>query len=188
MAAFSRDVITSPPDPTSCQLGLFADDDKQYRRALIGAWDAPIRVIASRHAPRRSDTDDLRQAGRVAVYWSALRYKASVGVPFSHYAKRAIKNRITREAARLVGRRRSEVPLDEVPGDQPAVMPVPDPRLELVREWTRNLPHPHAAVYRLLYVEGLSQRSAAVELGVSQPRVSQMHKSLLDFGRAELVG
>ena len=42
-------------------------------------------------------------------------------------------------------------------------------------EWFGQLPEPHLTIFHLLYVEGLRQRFAARKMGVSQPRVAQLH-------------
>jgi DNA-directed RNA polymerase specialized sigma subunit len=38
-----------------------------------------------------------------------------------------------------------------------------------------------------LYVEDLTQREAAKLMGVTQPRIAQMHRSLLELGREQLI-
>lgn len=58
---------------------------------------------------------------------------------------------------------------------------------DAVRKWVASLPPRMQRVYALLYVEGVSQREAAVRLGLTQPRISQIHQELLERGRADLA-
>jgi RNA polymerase sigma factor (sigma-70 family) len=146
--------------------------------------------MAARYAPRGSDLHDLQQAGRIAVYRAAIRYCPAREFPFGHYAKRAIKNNIVKHAVQLRRQKRCETPLYEIEGDaepSAAALPSDDESLISVRQWLADLGEPHATMFRLLYVECLSQREAAAELGVTQPRVAQRHRSLLEEARASLL-
>jgi DNA-directed RNA polymerase specialized sigma subunit len=123
------------------------------------------------------------------VYQAALKYEASFGIPFANYSKRAIKNLVLKEAARLARQRRFETPLGENPDehDGPQSGICDDcGHIDTVRDWVGELPEPHATIFHLLYVKGLRQRPAAQVMGVSQPRVAQLHRSLLDLAREAL--
>jgi RNA polymerase sporulation-specific sigma factor len=186
MIAPIRDIITSPTSPTPTDLGRIASGDKQCCRKLINSWETPIYVLASRYASRSSDLDDLVQLGRIAVYQAALHYDGSLGVPFGNYTKRAIKNLILKETQRLAQQRLFDSQLEPNPEDNGADQEeIEDAaaRIDSIKEWVRELPEPHASIFRLLYVEGLKQRSAAEEIGVSQPRVAQLHKAFLNLAR-----
>jgi RNA polymerase sigma factor (sigma-70 family) len=146
--------------------------------------------MAARHAPRRSDLQDLQQVGRITVYQAALRYCPSRGLPFAHYAKRAIKNNVVKQAARLQRQRRCETPLYEVGGDlesHAAALLSDDEGIVALSQWLADLGEPHATTCRLLYAECLSQREAASQLGISQPRVAQLHRSLLNHARTAFL-
>ena len=186
MAPSNRDVVASPPDPTPFILAQIASGNEQCSRELIDGWETPITTIASRYASRHSDLDDLVQVGRIAVYTAALKYGPHHGTPFSHYAKRAIRNRVLREVARLKRQRKGEAALDAVTNDVPVPMPEPQEQTDLLVLWTRELLEPHRTIFQLLYVQGLTQRAAAQRVQKSQPRVSQMHQSLLDLAREYL--
>jgi RNA polymerase sigma factor (sigma-70 family) len=144
---------------------------------LIESWETPVTVIATGYASRHADMDDLVQVGLLAVFQSALNYDSLFEVPFGNYTKRAIKNCVMKEAARLAHQRWCEVPLVEKATK----------RADRIKEFVRELPEPHATIFRLLYTEGMKQREAAKHLKVTQPRVAQMHRSLLDFVRASLA-
>jgi RNA polymerase sigma factor (sigma-70 family) len=187
MIASTRDVITSPPPPTPAELRRIAAGDQQACRNLIDRWESPIKIIASGFASRASDIDDLMQIGRLAVHQSALNYDLSLEFPFGNYAKRGIKNCIMQEATRLARQRRLETPLEghaEDGDDLPPEMVNDTGPADAVKGWVLELPEPHATIFRLLYVEKLKQRGAAEELGISQPRVAQLHRSFLDITRA----
>lgn len=184
MASLLRDVVASPSPPTPDDLLRIAAGDQRRCRDLIDRWEFAITVIARGYASRRSDWDDLIQAGRIAVYRAALNYKSSLGTQFGNYAKRAIRNLVMKEAVRLARQRRSETPLEweaqqrkyrSAEWDHARV------RDDAVKAWVRELPEPHATIFRLLYADALKQRVAAQEMGVSQARVAQMHKDFVVF-------
>jgi RNA polymerase sporulation-specific sigma factor len=182
-----RDVLASPPLPTLYQRQRIAAGDQQTCRELIDRWEQTIRAIASGYASRRSDLDDLMQMGRIAVYHAALNYDPSFEVPFGNYAKRAIKNAVMQEAVRLAHQRRLETSLDERfdSGDNsPEEIADETDRTRPIKEWVLELSEPYASIFRLLYAEKLKQRAAAVEMGISQPRVAQINRNFLALARA----
>lgn len=159
---------------------------------LLLEWEDTIRGIARRHAPRYSDLDDLLQAGRLALCRAVENYDPSVPTPFSHYAKRAIRFGVIREAGRLSRQRDSEKSSIE---DNPEAIDLlasfgtcqGDGAATSLADWIGSLPERQRELYRLLYVEGLTQRAAAVSLGTSQPRIAQLHRALLSEGAAVLA-
>jgi RNA polymerase sigma factor (sigma-70 family) len=182
-----REVVAHPDPPSFRQLQLIRAGDPSSCRHLIEAWETPIRITAAKYAPCRSDLPDLQQVGRIAVYKAALRYRPSRGFPFGHYAKRAVKNNVVKHAARLSRQRRCETSLYEVEGDaepDAAALIGDDECLASLKHGLAELGEPHATTFRLLYAYRLSQRDAAVQLGISQPRVAQRHRALLDHARA----
>ncbi len=56
-----------------------------------------------------------------------------------------------------------------------------------VRRWVGQLPEHMRWIYSCIYVHGLSQREAARLLGLSQPRVAELNRLLIQRGRAELA-
>jgi RNA polymerase sigma factor (sigma-70 family) len=186
MISSTRDVLTTPPPPSRIQLRQIAGGDQRSCRELIDAWEPAITVLAARCASRSSDLDDLIQVGRIAVYHCALYFNGSLGVPFGHYTKRGIKNRVRKEAHRLARQRRFDGPLESNVADE---QDLSDDRgsVDAVKRWVQELPEPHATTFRLLYVESMTQRSAARQMGVSQPRVAQLHRSFLCFARGAFI-
>ena len=190
MLTSMRDIVASPPPPTLRELQQIRAGDPWACRQLIARWETPIKIIAANCAAKRLDLADLHQVGRIAVYQAALHYRPLGGFPFAHYAKRAIKNNVVKHAQRPQRQRRYETPLCEIDDDaQPAVAALIDGDEELVsiREWLAELGEPHRTIFELLYVERMNQREAAKHLGRSQPRVAQLHRSLLDLARAEFL-
>jgi RNA polymerase sigma factor (sigma-70 family) len=190
MIASTRDVIASPPPYAPYELQPIVAGDQHACRELIAGWETPIKAIAWGYASRRSDIDDLMQCGRLAVYQSALNYDPSFEITFGHYTKRAIKNSVLKEAARLARQRRLETPLEwhaEKEDKLPEHMMHRAGQAQVVKEWLLQLPEPHATIFRLLYVEKVKQRAAAQEMGVSQPRVAQLNKSFLNLARETLL-
>jgi RNA polymerase sigma factor (sigma-70 family) len=191
MLILSRDVFTSPVPPTLPELEAIAAGDEDSCTGLINRWEVPIRCIASAHAARTSDVDDLIQVGRISLYRAALKFNPLADVPFANYAKRVIKHAILKEAARIARQRAFETSLDGISDDGEANqtgLVDRNSQADLVRRWCQELGEPHATIYRLLYSEGVRQRRAAEELGVSQPRIAQLHKSFLNLARAAFAG
>ncbi len=186
MILSTRDAIPSPPLPTAADLDRISAADQQACRQLIDSWESPIKAIVKSYASRLSDFDDLMQVGRLAVYACALKYDVALGFPFSNYTKRAIKNCVMQEAARLARQRRLEASLEEH-GDDIVRLNESVEEIDLtrsVKEWVPDLPEPHASIFRLLYVEQKKQREVAQEMEVSQPRVAQLHRTFLELATA----
>jgi RNA polymerase sigma factor (sigma-70 family) len=166
--------------------------DEDSLSSTLREWEAPINRIASRYTERRSDLDDLVQAGRLAVCRAIANFDRSFPSPFAHYAKRSIRFAVIREAKRLSRqRRREKSSIEDNPqaidrlvcaGAQPSRGAVAQ-----LLEWIDSLPDRLRELYRLLYVEGLTQRAAAEILDASQPRIAQLHRALLREGATVLV-
>jgi len=69
---------------------------------------------------------------------------------------------------------------------EPSVQP-PSALIQSVRNWVAELPTRLARLYQLLYVEGATQREVAGRMRLSQPRVAQLHRQLLEAGRRDLA-
>lgn len=141
--------------------------------------------------------DDLEQVGLIA-FWRACRtFDPGRGVPFEHYARTVIHRAMTSEVRKTkhhtaAGR---ALWIDDPDLDPGILPPATDPgsrhhqqaARERVRRWVSKGPPRLREVFGLLYAEGLSQREAAVLMGVTQPRISQLHRDLLRRGQAELT-
>jgi RNA polymerase sigma factor (sigma-70 family) len=76
----------------------------------------------------------------------------------------------------------SAVPDTESP--DPAQMAERLESIQQVRAMLAELPPSLNRLFKLLYVEDLTQREASERLGISQARVAQLHRDLLNRGKA----
>jgi RNA polymerase sigma factor (sigma-70 family) len=60
------------------------------------------------------------------------------------------------------------------------------PEILTVARWVASLPGRLRAVFELIYGSGYTQREVSSVLGLSQPRITQLHQELLQRGRLDL--
>lgn len=149
---------------------------------VVECWDRDIRRAARSRSSRLGgghEPSDLAQEARIRLVLVVRSGKEA-----APYLRTVISNAVL--AAAKKGRVREEQNdcADELAAD------VPDPEVndtvEAVAGWVAGLPRRLKAVYRALYAEELTQREAAKILRVSQPRVAQLHRELLELGRRDL--
>jgi len=157
--------------------------------SLVRMWDRDIvraaRTVVARDRSLSVDAaEECAQAARQAL--ARIAHRADEVGPF--YLRRVIQNAV-RDAARRERRTygRSS-PLDKTAAEVAieASAEDPDDAISRVIEWTARLPDRFQKLYDLLYVRRWSQRAAAAAMGVSQPRIAQLHRELLARGKAEL--
>lgn len=153
--------------------------------SLLDTWDSDIERAAYRAANKRGlaydSAQEFTQAARIALARIA-QHADELG---SFYVRRVIQNAI-RDAARRERRMfGTTVPLDADSTVDPTSETQGD-REAYIAAWVTLLPDRLHQMYELLYVHGYTQREAARLMGVSQPRVAQLHSELLRRGRAEL--
>jgi DNA-directed RNA polymerase specialized sigma24 family protein len=56
-----------------------------------------------------------------------------------------------------------------------------------VRRWITRLPGSLRRIFDFIYVLGFTHRETAASMGLSQPRVAELHQQLIQRGRAELT-
>ncbi len=86
-------------------------DNEAFNR-LLDAYTPMISSLVSeicRSCPTLDIKDDLRQEAAIALYFSALSFKADKGVSFGLYAKVCIKNRLTSYVQKSLARSLSRV-------------------------------------------------------------------------------
>lgn len=164
-----------------------AHSNSDAENGAIEGWDDDI-VRASRASVRKRGlkpddpfADDVAQNLRLAVMLAIRK----TGINDERYLRRVISNSAKNSA------RQTQVASLEVSDDTLALLPLePTARDVLaerrVRQWIGYQPSQFQALFDLLYREDLSQRDAAMRLGVSQPRVAQLHRQLLERGKGEL--
>ncbi len=154
--------------------------------AFLHHWDDDIRR-AARAAANGNDADeeDLAQVVRMRLL---IVNRAFQDAPAAYI--RAVITNTLRSVLRYEARRFStRSPLaEQLNPDFPApVDDLADAKVRSVAAWVNSLPVRFQAVYRQLYSEGRSQRDAARLMSVSQPRISQLHRQLLEQGRQDLA-
>lgn len=172
VAASAADQRSAPPDEAS----------------LLARWDPDVER-AARYGARRlggshAEAREIAQVVRI-VLWRAIRKS---GVLPTAYARtviaNAVRSALRRERAGLTMWSAGVVPIDR---QFPCGEPADRDRTAAVERWAETLPPRLRELYELLYVHGYSQREAATRLGVTQPRVSQLHQQLLRSGRSSLA-
>jgi RNA polymerase sigma factor (sigma-70 family) len=169
----------------------------------IELWTAEIRAKAKHlagrfHVSARDLTDDLEQAGLIAFLRATHAYRQDRGKPFANYVRRAVRNAMTSRLRALFAPDGllAACALDVIFANQQFSAPKenrPDnhyERIEMqsyVSEWVRSLPPRVQEIYGLVYEQGLTQREVANRTGISQPRVSQIHRQLVERGKQELA-
>lgn len=171
--------------------------------SLLNQWEKQIQIAATYYATRfrlcDDDYSDLAQVSRVALWQAVARYDVSRGIPIENYLRRAIRNAIFTALDFVVPdvhHVRIEDDMDDEDEEQDsryeqsATLPVltaPEHEIDIQR-WLSRLDPTQQQLYDLLYRQGRSQKEAALALGVSQPRICQIHGAMLDFGKQELSG
>jgi RNA polymerase sigma factor (sigma-70 family) len=159
--------------------------------AILQKWDRHIRLAARRAAfavgGDADDANDLAQLARIRLARALDR--TSAPLPNRYIRKvigRAVLNALRDDQRTLTAHSPSVRRLDDDfeladRSDRPD-----HEALKAVRIWARTLPSSFKSIYDLLYGSGSTQREAAAALGISQPRVAQLHRSLVERGRRDL--
>ena len=160
--------------------------------AFLTLWDADIERAATAGArllPGHAvQADDLAQMARCRV----LRLLRKRGITSPRYVRRVIKNAILdgvrRERRRPDADPRNCLEVTDIAETAAVDEPVAgDDLADRVSGWIGTLPARLIQVFMLLYVRGLTQRDAALVMGISQPRVARLHAVILQRGRRELM-
>lgn len=157
--------------------------------ALLHSWQPDIRRAAARAATRKGTAPESAQDFAQDASLRLLLVARRTGDTSVPYLRRVIQNEI-RDSVRR--ERRAITTVSERGGELPEEVEAPDitPQVErrrAVGAWVASLPSRLGRLYEMLYDHGMTQREAAVRLGLSQPRVAQLHRELLTRGRLELA-
>jgi RNA polymerase sigma factor (sigma-70 family) len=156
--------------------------------ALLGLWDDDIHRAAA-HGARlmggdADDAEDLAQEARLRLMRAT---SVTPGAPIGylrHVVKNSVLSGLRRERRAITTSSPRGQALDvrmETPSSGT------DDRILVVAKWVEALPGRLRLIYDLLYEQGLTQRQTGGILGISQPRVAQLHRVLLERGRLELA-
>lgn len=150
------------------------------------AWDDDIRRCARSAANGdRAYAADLAQQARTRLL---IANRAMPNAPTA-YVRTVIANTVRSALHREARSFSARAPMaQELSEDLEAPAEVLDGRYTAaVAAWATRLPARLKAVYEYLYAEERSQREAAGLMKVSQPRVAQLHRQLLERGRVDLA-
>lgn len=163
------------------------DDASRSVDAFVSRWEPAIQREARRAAFRANassdEAEDFAQAARLRVAQVALR-RPDATAPYVMQVVRNAVRRAVRGELRALGTlspNAAEIDVDATAAS------APNHTIGSVREWLASEPRRLRQLYELLYVFGYTQREAATMLGLSQPRVAQLHRNLLAHGRASLA-
>lgn len=153
---------------------------------VLRTWERDIVRAAQFRARNRgldeNTADEFAQAARLRVWGTFRKFGMA---PSPAYLRKVIANAVrtplssdpTLAGASEIGE--SDFVDTSLQQSDPLV-------IDGVHAWLRTLPLPLQRVYHLLFVKEYSQREAALILRVSQPRVAQWHRALLERGRQDL--
>jgi RNA polymerase sigma factor (sigma-70 family) len=173
-----------PPDPTA-SFPDWARIPTEGEEAFLELWEADVIRAARRSVLLRRSSwpaaDDVAQDVRIRLCRAFRAVEPTEG-----YARRVIQNAV------LNSTRRNDRFVSTTTDDgtrvhpEPSVEP-PNVLIQSVRRWVAKQPTRLARLYQLLYVIGVTQREAARQMRLSQPRVAQLHRQLLEAGRRDLA-
>lgn len=152
----------------------------------LRTWDRDIVRAARFRARNRGHdedvADELAQVARLRV-WGVLRKGGAA--PGANYMRKVIANAVRTPLASDAALELSSE-IDEVDAVDLSLLQSDPLAVDGVRNWLTTLPVQLQRVYHLLFVKEYSQREAALVLGISQPRVAQLHRALLERGSRDL--
>lgn len=171
--------------------------DNPSAERIIARWDPDIRrasrAAEKSYVTRSAVSDDFAQDARVRVL-RVLHQNRSAPEPFVRKViSNSVRNSVRCELPHLTQVDRLVVVGQDEQENQgthprPSLADGPDPLVtRFVARWVAGLPTKLQRIYELLYVRDLAQREAAAVLGVSQPRVFELHAELLRRGKEALA-
>ena len=158
---------------------------------LLNQFDPLIKRAARRASYYLNGTpnlaDDLAQDVRCHL-WEALRTDLVTNPAFvRRLITNELRSHIRFEQRRLQLCSKEVRELDErLPGGLDSRDAEGIDRL-CITNWVSKLPGQLRIAFDVLYKQGYTQREASRALSVSQPRVTQLHRELLERGRSDLL-
>jgi RNA polymerase sigma factor (sigma-70 family) len=172
MALYSPDIV------------VLAPSSRDYD-ALLLEWQPMLERLAQKRTQCPATADDLMQAGRVALLKAAEGFETGHGASFKTYACVAIKRAMKRELDKVRGRMNPTDTNLITHACPNTLIRVPRLVTTALNQWVASLPGVLADVFEASYELELTQRQIAVRLGVSQPRVNQLHRQLIQLARRQ---
>ncbi|MGN7918745.1 hypothetical protein [Lysobacter sp. 22409] len=158
-------------DETACP--PLATSEAQF----LQIWDPEIKRAAKARARGRInpgyEADELAQRARIKLMHL---YRAGKSQAVG-YVRTAIANAMSAP----VPQDRALAQAQEITVELPAAPEAEHDHYAsaVVTRWVRTLPSQFQSTYRLLYVQDMTQREVAVRMRRTQPRVAQLHRSLI---------
>lgn len=160
-------------------------------------WSRYIKSHAGKYATGMFAREDAEQVATLAFLSARTHFKPGKG-DFDRYARVSIRNALlnARRAERKHWDQRESSEAehqedDGLPhwaGEETVLETIDDMAVVTgIQCWADALPPKLAPIWQALYTRDLSQREYALEVGVSQPRISQLHSLILDHARSDLV-
>ncbi|MEP0815144.1 MAG: sigma-70 family RNA polymerase sigma factor [bacterium] len=172
----------------SLEAGLWRDYSPESRARLILAYQPLVAAAFYRIAPPEAYAEDCLSEGLLALVRAADRFSPSRGVPFAAFARIAIRGAMIDYLRRVAPVALASEELDaakfarlSLDDGDPAV-----DRLASVLAALERLPEKERRVLAGLYLDDRPRSEIAKELGVSGPRVSQIHAKAVRRLRAML--
>ncbi|HEY1694669.1 MAG TPA: sigma-70 family RNA polymerase sigma factor [Polyangiaceae bacterium] len=157
---------------------------------VVSSWERDVvrasRAMARRvGGTRRGDDGDFAQEARTRLL---IAFRARGTMP-KGYGRRIVRNAVVSAVRRVLRGQRFEA--NDIDVDSVEEAAENDgwahATSRTVASLIANLPERMRRVYDLLYEQDLSQREAAARLSLTQPRVAQLHRELLEHARALLI-
>lgn len=163
---------------TDEELALLARNDKNAAAVLMSRYMKLISIKSEIFADHETDSDDLRQEGMLSLFRAIVSFDSNRGVKFSTYAEVCIVNRMRTISARSKKAPiRSDIISEENESEELSVEETPE-SIYLYKEFISELlngmntlltPVEKSALE--LSMEGVSYRSAADKMGISEKSV-----------------
>lgn len=191
-----------------CQLAAFVPGNpatpapSHEVSAILAQWEKQIQIVSAYYASRFSlsedDCSDLEQSCRIAL-WQAVAHHDLSPATSKNYLRRVLRNAIYTALRSLVPNPNSRPIVDELDddsvvesagrNDHGVVLSSSDAPRDLILDinrWLSRLEPGLRHLCALVYHQGFTQKEAALVLGVSQPRVCQLHELLIQHVKQEL--
>lgn len=157
---------------------------------LLTQFDALIKGATRRASYYLTGTsnaaDDLAQDVRCHLVASIRRNPVTDAAFVRKTITNSIRSRIRSERRRIQLGSFATCELDEKFGEL-QVRASENAVVLSISQWLATLPERLRATFYAVYLHGYTQREAGRVLKISQPRMSQLHRELLDRGRRDLL-
>lgn len=174
---------------TSEQTGPDSSEVQAYPLSTIQPFDTLITRSARRASyyitGSSSLAEDLAQDVRFHLLRALKAGLAEEPALIRRLITNAVRDRIRFERTRI---QLTSSRMSELDDRNPALLLEASSRPEIltVAMWVASLPGRLRAVFELIYGSGYTQREISSVLGLSQPRITQLHQELLQRGRLDL--